>query len=157
MATANYREQLARSADAQRKSELAKIHIHKQQLGMDEAAYRDLLAAVCGVKSSSDLDARGRRKLLDHLGACLKVSGINPNPKRLPTAHNSLALSKEAIEAKIAVQLKNLGQGWPYAYGVARRIFPEVSRFEFLSAAQLGKISSALDRTLRFKGKAPHA
>ena len=157
MATANYRAQPARSADAQRKSELAKIHIHKQQLRMDEAAYRDLLTAVCGVKSSSDLDARGRRKLLDHLGACLKVSGINPNPKRLPTAHNSLALSKEAIEAKIAVQLKTLGQGWPYAYGVARRIFPEVSRFEFLSAAQLGKISSALDRTLRFKGKAAHA
>ena len=146
-----------RSAEALRKTELAKIHIHKQQLGLDDAAYRDLLAAVCGVKSSSDLDARGRRKLLDHLGACLKTSGINPHPKRLPTAHNSLAQSKAAIEAKIAVQLKTLGQGWPYAYGVARRIYPHVSRFEFLTAGQLGKISSALERTIRYRARNTNA
>lgn len=146
-----------RSPDALRKAELAKIHIHKQQLGLDDAAYRDLLAAVCGVKSSADLDARGRRKLLDHLAACLKASGINPHPKRLPTAHRSLAQSKEAIEAKIAVQLKELRQGWPYAYGVARRIFPEVSRFEFLTPEQLGKISSALERTIRYRARNANA
>jgi len=64
-----------------------------------------------------------------------------------------LALTKEAIEAKIAVQLKDLGQNWPYAYGVARRIFPKVARFEFLTIEQLGEVSSALERTLRYRRK----
>lgn len=147
-----------RSPDAARKSELAKIHICKSRLGLDDAAYRDLVMSVCAVKSASSLDASGRKKLLDHMASCLKASGINPHQgaKRLPTRHRPLAQSKEAIEAKIAVQLKTLGQGWPYAYAVGRRIYPEVSRFEFLSVAQLGKVSSALERTIRYKERAAH-
>ena len=147
-----------RSSDAARKSELAKIHICKAQLKLDDAAYRDLVMSVCGVKSASSLDALGRKKLLDHMASCLKASGIDPYPgaKRLPTRHRPLAQSKEAIEAKIAVQLKTLGQGWPYAYAVGRRIYPEVSRFEFLGLAQLGKVSSALERTIRYKERAAH-
>ena len=147
-----------RTADALRKSELAKIHICKSRLGLDDAAYRNLIMSVCGVKSASSLDASGRKKLLDHMASCLNASGIDPYPgaKRLPTRHRSLAQSKEAIEAKIAVQLKTLGQGWPYAYAVGRRIYPEVSRFEFLSLSQLGKVSSALERTIRYKERAAH-
>ncbi len=147
-----------RTADALRKSELAKIHICKARLGLDDAAYRDLIMSVCGVKSASSLDALSRKKLLDHMASCMRASGIDPYPraKRLPAQHRSLAQSKEAIEAKIAVQLKTLGQGWPYAYGVAHRIYPGVSRFEFLSVAQLGKISSALERTIRYKERAAH-
>ena len=92
------------------------------------------------------------------MASCLKASGIDPYPgaKRLLTRHRPLAQSKEAIEAKIAVQLKTLGQGWPYAYAVGRRIYPQVSRFEFLSLSQLGKVSSALERTIRYKERAPH-
>ena len=143
----------ARSAESLRKSELAKIHIHKQQLGMDDDAYRALLADKCGVTSASGLDWQGRKRMIDHLQACLKASGINPNPKRLPTRHRPLAQSKESIEAKIATQLKALGKGWDYAYGVARRIFPQVSRFEFLGAEELGQVSSALERTIRYRRK----
>ena len=55
---------------------------------------------------------------------------------------------------KIAVQLKALRTGWPYAYGVARRIFPDVDQFSFLTVEQLGQVSSALERTIRYKAKA---
>ncbi len=130
-----------------RKRELAQIHIARQQLGMAEDTYRKVLLDIAGVKSSADLDWVGRKKVLDHMKSC----GFKVTPKKLPTAHKSLAMSKEAIEAKIAVQLKALNQNWPYAYGVGRRIFPQISRFEFLTAEQLGTVSSALERTIRFR------
>lgn len=132
-----------------RKTELAQIHIARQQLGMDDETYRDMLWTVARVRSSADLDWVGRKRVLDHLKAC----GFKVKPKRLPAAHNPLAATKEAIEGKIALQLKELGENWPYAYGVGRRIFPEVAAFEFLNVAQLGAVSSALERTIRYRNK----
>lgn len=138
-----------RSATAIRNSELAQIHIARQQLGMDDDTYRNVLWTVARVRSSKDLDWSGRKRVLDHMKAC----GFKVQTKRLPTAHKPLAMSKEAIEAKIATQLKELGQNWPYAYGVGRRIFPKMNRFEFLTPEQLGEVSSALERTIRFQRK----
>ncbi len=137
------------SAASIRNRELAQIHIARSQLGMDEDAYRAVLWTVARVRSAKDLDWAGRKQVLDHLKAC----GFKVRPKKLATAHKPLALSKEAIEAKIAVQLKELGQNWPYAYGVGKRIFPHIGRFEFLTAEQLGTVSSALERTLRVKAR----
>jgi phage gp16-like protein len=137
------------SASAIRNRELAQIHIARSQLGMDDENYRNVLWTVARVKSSKDLDWSGRKRVLDHMKAC----GFKVRPKKLPTAHKTLALSKEDIEAKISVQLKALSENWPYAYGVGRRIFPQISRFEFLTAEQLGQVSSALERTIRFKQK----
>jgi phage gp16-like protein len=137
------------NAPATRNNELAQIHIARQQLGMDDDAYRDVLWTVARVRSAADLDWSGRKRVLDHLKAC----GFKVKPKKIAPAHKPLALTKEAIEAKIAVQLKELGQNWPYAYGVGRRIFPKVARFEFLTAEQLGDVSSALERTIRFRRK----
>ena len=138
-----------KSAQEIRNNELAQIHLARQQLGMDDDTYRNVLWTVARVRSSRDLDWSGRKRVLDHMKAC----GFKVRPKRLPTAHKPLAMTKEAIEAKIALQLKELGQNWPYAYGVGRRIFPQVSRFEFLTPEQLGEVSSALERTIRFKRK----
>lgn len=134
------------SAASIRERELAQIHIAKSQLAMADDAYRAVLWSVARVSSAKDLDWAGRKKVLDHLKSC----GFKGRPK-LAAAHAPLALSKEQIEAKIAVQLKAMGQNWPYAYGVGRRIFPGVARFEFLTAAQLGDVSSALERTARYK------
>jgi phage gp16-like protein len=47
-----------------RGSDLAKIHIAKKALGLDDEAYRDVLRAVCKVESSKQLDMQGRWKLL---------------------------------------------------------------------------------------------
>ena len=138
-----------KTAQEIRNRELAQIHIARQQLGMDDETYRNVLWTVARVRSSKDLDWSGRKRVLDHMKAC----GFKVRSNRLPTAHKPLAMTKEAIEAKIAVQLKELGQNWPYAYGVARRIFPTMNRFEFLTPEQLGEVSSALERTIRFKRK----
>lgn len=56
-------------ADIKRR-EIAMIHIAKQQLGMDDETYRAALWSVARVKSSSELDFAGRKKVLDHFKAC---------------------------------------------------------------------------------------
>jgi phage gp16-like protein len=63
-----------RAAPAGRNTELAKIHIAAEQLGLrrpgDDSAYRDMLWAVGRVRSAKDLDAGGREAVLKHLRAC---------------------------------------------------------------------------------------
>lgn len=66
-----------RSADQLRRAELAQIHIAKSQLGLDDETYRAMLWSVGRVKSSSDLDWRGRKAVLDHL----KRSGFKVKAK----------------------------------------------------------------------------
>lgn len=61
-----------------RRRELAQIHIAKQQLGMEEDTYRELLWTLGRVRSSADLDWAGRKRLLDHFKAC----GFKPRPPK---------------------------------------------------------------------------
>lgn len=49
-----------------RRSLLAKVHIAKKSLGLDDAAYRAILARH-GVESSGALDMKGLEKLLTHM------------------------------------------------------------------------------------------
>ncbi|MQY50774.1 phage protein GemA/Gp16 family protein [Rhodocyclus gracilis] len=141
-----------RSAEQQRAAEITQIHVARQQTGMAEDTYRGLLASIEQVQSSKDLSALGRRQLLEHF----RKLGWKPRPpKKAPAAraHKPIALSKEEIEAKIATQLKALGAEWGYAYAVGRRIFPDIARWEWLTPEQLGAVSSALERTIRFREK----
>jgi phage gp16-like protein len=55
-----------RSGDDLRKRELAQIHIAKQQLGLSDDEYRDVMFAVTRVRSAAELDWTGRKRLLDH-------------------------------------------------------------------------------------------
>ena len=66
---------------ARRRAELAKIHIGAKRLLADDEAYRDMLEAVAGVRSAAELDADGRRKVIDHLKACGATFGP-ARPKR---------------------------------------------------------------------------
>jgi phage gp16-like protein len=139
---------LKTKSDPQREIQL--IHIAKSKLGLDDSTYRQMLSEVCGVTSSLLLDEKGRRKLLDHL----RSRGANISSGQQPgQTHLALAADKLRIERKIGAQLKALKAGWPYAYAVADRLYPTVKKLEFLTVDQLGKVSSALERTLRYRAK----
>lgn len=49
-------------ADVLRKNELAKIHLAKKQLALDDDEYRAILLSVTGRQSAADLDWQGRNK-----------------------------------------------------------------------------------------------
>ena len=53
-----------------RNKELAKIHIGKNHLNMDETTYKNMLWTFGRVKSSADLDEHGRHAIIKHLEKC---------------------------------------------------------------------------------------
>jgi len=82
-----------------KKSEIAKIHIAKKELALDDDTYRDMLMQVAGVSSSADLSAAGRAKVLEHLKQ-IGFKGKKTYAKRPHTADNKAQLQK--IEALLA-------------------------------------------------------
>jgi phage gp16-like protein len=55
-----------RSPD-RRGQEIAKIHVGKRNLALDDDSYRALLKRIGGKPSSGDLTAQGRRLVLEHM------------------------------------------------------------------------------------------
>lgn len=141
---------MARSLNTDRNHLTRLAHVARRELGIDDDAWRQLLRDRFQVASSKELSIGRLDALVQHLKTC--GFKVRPNPKKkLATPHKGLAVTKQDIEAKIACQLKALDKPWPYAHAVARRIHPEVSAFEFLTPEQLGQVSSALERTLRYR------
>ncbi|MEX3690112.1 gp16 family protein [Paraburkholderia sp. BR14263] len=52
------------------RSDLAKIHIAKKQLAMDDDTYRTMLRSVGGAESARDLNKAGADAVLSHLKRC---------------------------------------------------------------------------------------
>lgn len=75
-----------------RKRELAHIHIAKQQLGMDDDTYRQMLWTVARVKSAGDLDWKGRKDVLDHL----KSKGFKVKPSKNAKTTRPLASDEQS-------------------------------------------------------------
>lgn len=67
---------------ADKKRDIQIIHIAKQQLNMDDAAYRDILFALTRKRSSTELDFAERKKVLDHMEAC-GFKRTKPQPRKL--------------------------------------------------------------------------
>ncbi|MDY6979178.1 MAG: regulatory protein GemA [Pseudomonadota bacterium] len=68
-----------------RNNELAKIHIAKKDLAMEEDTYRQIIREVGGARSgsSADLDLAGRSKVLKHFADL----GWKPRRRRSNTSH----------------------------------------------------------------------
>jgi len=58
------------SANDIQKREVRLIKIAQRELQMDDDTYRDMLFAVGGVRSATDLDAAGRKKVLARMKTC---------------------------------------------------------------------------------------
>ena len=134
----------------QRKAELGKIHIAKQQLGMDDETYRDMLFAVARVRSAADLDHAGRRAVLDHLKAIGFKAEMRKNYPGRP--HNIESKERGPLLTKIEAYLTEAHLSWEYAQGIARKMF-HVDQLEFCTPDQLRKIVAALEYNARRKKK----
>lgn len=123
-----------------RNAELAKIHIAKKDLAMDEDTYRMLLKEIGGSKtgSSKDLTALGRAKVLEHM----KKIGWKPKPRK-GKKRTTPAAGRDAMIAKIRAILIEAKREDAYADGMAKNMF-KVDRFEWCNPSQLHKIVAAL-------------
>lgn len=133
-----------------RSANLAKIHIAKKQLGMDDATYRAMLQLHGGVSSSKDLTPLGAAKVLQHL----EQAGFKPKAPNKGKRPNPPA-NRRALISKIEAQLADAGRPWAYVDSMAQKMF-KVSKVAWLDAVQLGKVVAALsyDAKRRAAGEA---
>ena len=80
-----------------RHAELAKIHIAKKDLGLDRETYEAILWDQAKVHSSADLDAVGRRKVLEHF----KSKGWRPKRNKTSPASRYKAAGSKSQTDKI--------------------------------------------------------
>lgn len=100
---------------ATRRSELAKIHMAAEQLGMDTAdkdeasEYRSMLWAVARVRSAAGLGWQGRKKVLDHLKACGATRGFDkkPQPRTLADDPQSKKIRALWLELHTVGEVRN--------------------------------------------------
>lgn len=118
-----------------RRAELARIHIGRKTLGLDEDAYRDLLRDTAGVESAADLDQRGRSRVLDRLRADGAFGRRSPatGPERAPLIRKIHALLGDRPVA--------------YAEAILRRQMGEAApdRLEWARPEDLRKVVAALN------------
>ena len=131
---------------SKRSSLLAKVHIARKDLGLDEDTYRDMLRDVLGVSSAGDATDRQLGTLLGHL------RGLGwqdkpprrpfPTPKEVTSPRHSPGCA--ALMDKIGAQLADAKRPWSYATALSRRIC-KVDALEWCKAKDLKKIVAALD------------
>jgi phage gp16-like protein len=134
-----------------KRREITLIQIARQQLGMDDATYRDMLWSVARVKSSTELDFAGRKKVLDHLKACgFKVAAKVNEWKFIDTA----APDRQPLLRKICAVCRSMKVGKAYAEGAAKRQTGVDRKLEMMDEGQLWLLAGVLERTRKSKEQA---
>ncbi len=125
-----------------RARQLARIHVVKAKLKLDDETYRQLLDRVAGKRSAADLDQRGRDLVLDELS---RLQGVARKALilGLPGAPVNVRDDVAAMVGMVAAILAEADRSWDYAHGLAHKMF-HVARVEWLHADQLHKLVAAL-------------
>ncbi|MGA2225561.1 MAG: regulatory protein GemA [Syntrophobacteraceae bacterium] len=120
--------------------EKAVLHIAKAQLGMSDAAYRDMLASV-GCRSSVELDYPKYELVMDRLRTA-GFKHVHGSAKR-SGMHLAPSSGKTPMISKIAAILSDLELSWAYADGIAMQMF-EIQRLRWCNGEQTYKVLQAL-------------
>jgi phage gp16-like protein len=124
---------------AMRKNMIAKIHVAKTQLGMDEEAYRDLLESVTQKRSCADMDERELHLVLE----AMRRVGFKPffpatKDKDVKTQVDKIrALWLDLAKAEL------VPDGEPALLGFVKRQ-TKVDRLEWLTPKQCNSVIEAL-------------
>lgn len=121
------------------KTIIAKIHIAKQQLGMDDDTYRAMLQAVAGVRSAKGLSVAGASAVLQHLQRC----GWKPKPAKKAGRKPTPPAGRRTVISKVEALLAEAKRPWDYAHAMALRMF-QVEKVDWLDDQQLQKLLAAL-------------
>lgn len=117
-----------------RKSELAIIHIAREELAMDDETYRAMLHMCARVTSSADLDHAGRARVIEYL----KSRGWKPKKARV-------ANFKSKLIWKVNQLLNQQDLSKSYAEGIAKQMYKR-EKLEWCTTNELRGIITALVR-----------
>lgn len=131
---------------------IAKLHIAKTQLGMDDDSYRAILSQCGGGKSSSkDLT---ERQLEDCLTRMKQLGFVPTRPKRAgQTIQGRGVADAQGLLAKIDALLAEAGYSTAYADGIAQCMYG-VARVVWLKPYQLRSVAAALTKAAQKAGRA---
>lgn len=132
-----------RAPNPERNRDLAKIHIARKDLRLDDDTYRDILWTCARVRSSADLDDAGRRAVLEHF----RARGWQPRTNKAKRKgypgrpHNC---DEHPQLRKIEALLTQAGRPWSYVDKMAQRMAGK-DRIAFCNPAEWQKIIAALE------------
>jgi phage gp16-like protein len=147
-------------AETARRADLAKIHIAKKALGMDDSEYRAVLLGLTGKESAGKLNRPDRKSVL----AYMENLGFVPKPRKKPARKppegrpstmqppgTRNRTSRENQLAKIEALLTVGSRPWSYADALAKRIC-KVEKIIWVPGDQLCKVIAALRYQARREG-----
>lgn len=122
-----------------RRADLAKIHMAKKELGLEDDAYRSLLRSETSKASAADLTGNERARVL----LAMVHAGWKPKDAKTNGRPPMVAAKSAGLIKKIEAQLTASGKPWAYAHGIAQRMF-QLDKVEHCDSTQLRKIIAAL-------------
>jgi len=132
--------------DPRRSKDLARIHLAKKELGLDEETYRSLLKTTTGKDSASAMGPGERWKVLLQLGRMGAKSGApagSEGGKPFPGKPTMVPVEGVALMSKIEAFLAEARRPWAYAHGIAWRMFKK-NQVQHCEPDELRKIVAAL-------------
>lgn len=130
-----------------RKTAIQLIHIAKNQLGLDDGTYRQMLTSVTGKNSCSKMTITELQQVLDHL----KAKGFKTKAPRKHGKRPNPGKNRQALMSKIEALLADGELPWNYAHAMAQRMF-KVEKVDWLEPDQLHKLVGALAMNARRRG-----
>jgi len=125
-----------------RNQQLARIHLAKKTLGLDESTYRALLQRVTGKDSSAAMSMAERNAVLAEFARLgFKDQRRAEQRRRWPGEPKNC--SEVPMLGKVRALLADSKRPWSYAHELGKRMFG-VTRVEWLNADQLHKLVAAL-------------
>lgn len=118
---------------------MAKIHIAKKELALDDDTYRDVLWRVTGKRSCKDMTIAELEAVIKDM----QNSGFKPKPAKSHGQKPDVIKRRQSLMGKIHAMLTDLGLHWNYAHGMGDKMFG-IKRLQWLNDKQLYKLTQAL-------------
>lgn len=132
--------------DPRRTKDLARIHLAKKELDLDDATYRSLLRSTTGKTSAGALGPGERWKVLLQLGRMGAKSGApagSEGGKPFPGKPTMVPVESVALLSKIEAFLAEARRPWTYAHAMAKHMFNQ-DQVQHCEPEELRKIVAAL-------------
>jgi phage gp16-like protein len=136
------------TVDLRRTKDLARIHLAKKELGLDEETYRSLIKGLTGKESAADLGPGQRWKLMQQLARM----GAKSAAPVYPGKPNMVAVDCKPLMDRIEAHLADTKRPWAYAHAMARHMFRK-AQVQLCDADELRRIVAALEVDARRQGR----
>lgn len=121
-----------------KKALLAKIHIAKKDLCLDDGTYRDVLRRVTGKDSASKMLISELERVVYEFGNLGWKPSAKPKHGKKPKVSTDKP-SRQAVMDKIEALLADMELHWNYAHAMARGMHKK-EKLEFCTDEELHKV-----------------